>query len=104
LNERQCIPRLVLQVAPGPGQAARLVDLGDEVIRLAQELVLDAANVPDEDLGRVAAFVRAVPATSSIKVCGLRPGQVRRLFELGVDPDVILVGRPSFHVEDPRIP
>ena len=101
MNERQSIPRLVLQVAAGPGQAARLVDLADEVVRLAQELILDAANLPDEDLGRVAAFVGAVSAGSSVKVCGLRCGQVRRLFALGVDPDVILVGRPSFHVEEP---
>ena len=94
MNERHCIPRLVLHVAPGPGHAARLVDLADEVVRLAEEVILDANNLADEDLGRVAAFLGGVSAESTVKLCGLRRGQARQLFDLGVDPDVILVGRP----------
>jgi hypothetical protein len=92
-NDRYGIPRLILQVAPGPGQAARLADLAGEVAQLAEEVILDVANVPDECLERVAAFVAAVSANSSVKICGLQASQIRQLFDLGVDPRVILVGR-----------
>ncbi|MFL5413291.1 MAG: hypothetical protein ACJ79D_18130 [Myxococcales bacterium] len=95
LNEGHTIPRLVLRVASGPGQAARLVDFADEVVLLAEEVVLDASDVPDDCLARVAAFVGAVSSRSKVKICGLRGPQVRQLFDLGVDPAVILVGRPA---------
>ncbi|MFL5366181.1 MAG: hypothetical protein ACJ781_11970 [Myxococcales bacterium] len=88
------IPRLVLRVAPGPRQAARLLDLADEVLCLADEVILDAGDFPDDCLDRIAAFVGAASAQGNVKVCGLRGSQLRQLFRLGIDPKMILVGRP----------
>src|SRR3954466_10573767 len=78
------IPRLVLRVAPGPRQAARLLDLADEVLCLADEVILDAGDFPDDCLERIAAFVGAASAQGNVKVCGLRGSQVRQLFRLGI--------------------
>src|SRR4051812_20693453 len=94
-NEGHTIPRLVLRVASGPGQAARLVDFADEGVLLAVGAGVGRSGVPDEGLARGAGFVGAVSSRSKVKICGLRGPQVRQLFELGVDPAVILVGRPA---------
>jgi hypothetical protein len=92
LPERHVIPRLVVRIAPA--HTARLVDLADEVVRLAEEVILDAGNLPDDCLERVAAFVEAVSTQSTVKVCGLRGSQMRELVKLGTPPRSILIGRP----------
>jgi hypothetical protein len=92
---RSVIPRLVLHV-DGRASGDRLLDLAEEVAALSPgEVILDAPDLPDDQLGKIAMFIGIVSADSAVKVCGLKAGQVRALFHLGIDPGDILVGRWS---------
>jgi hypothetical protein len=87
------IPRLVLHVG-GRASGDRLLDLAEEVSALSPgEVILDVPDLPDDQLGKVATFMGIVSTDSAVKVCGLKAGQVRALFHLGIDPGDILVGR-----------
>jgi hypothetical protein len=89
------IPRLVLHV-DGRASGDRLLDLAEEVSALSPgEVILDVPDLPDDQLGKVATFMGIVSTDSAVKVCGLKAGQVRALFHLGIDPGDILVGRWS---------
>ena len=92
---RFVIPRLVLHV-DGRTSGDRLLDLAEEVSALSPgEIILDVPDLPDDQLGKIAMFMGIVSTDSAVKVCGLKAGQVRALFHLGVDPGDILVGRWS---------
>ena len=92
---RPVIPRLVLHV-DGRTAGDHLLDLADEVCELSpHEVILEVPDLPDDQLGKIAMFVGIVSPDSSVKVCGLRAGQVRVLFDLGVPPNDVLVGRWS---------
>jgi hypothetical protein len=90
---RLMIPRLVLHV-DGRTSGDRLLDLADEVSELSPvEVILEVPDLPDDQLGKIAMFMGIVSTESVVKVCGLKAGQMRVLFGLGVDPGDILVGR-----------
>jgi hypothetical protein len=92
---RPIIPLLVLHV-DGPRAGDQLLDLADEVSDLSPgEVIVAVPDLPDDQLGKIAMFMGLVSTESAVKVCGLKAGQVRVLFGLGVDPGDILVGRWS---------
>jgi hypothetical protein len=92
---RPLIPRLVLHL-DGDTASGQLLDLADEVSELSPgEVILDVSDLPDDQLGKIAMFVGIVSPESTVKVCGVRAGQVRVLFNLGVEPADVLLGRWS---------
>ena len=92
---RPVIPRLVLHV-DGRTAGGQLLDLADEVSGLSPgEVILEVSNLPDDQLGKIAMFVGIVSPESAVKVCGLRAREMQVLFNLGVEPADILLGRWS---------
>jgi hypothetical protein len=92
-ENQRVIPRIVLRVDLGPHQGQRLLELAEEVVDIGpREIVLDVTNVADEHLRRVASFVEDVSTACDVKLCGLRAPQMRRLLQMGIDVDRIIVG------------